>query len=146
MKTRNLFIDIEGEQYRELLRFVRTVAPLVQLVERLGRRSTLMEELLHYSSTVRSESVSEWPGTQLLDGDRATLYLLQLTERGWDRLARVRSLYAWDGPEDLGFRRLDDSVWMATISHEQDGWMSLDEDEERAVHSALPWLKSHMSA
>jgi hypothetical protein len=77
--------------------------------------------------------VSEWPGTQLLGGATALAHRFSLTQGCVEELAKVvpSPLYR-GGPgslEDLCFLRCDKSPMMASITHEQDCFFLLFEEE-----------------
>ena len=53
-------------------------------------------------------------------------------------------LYDWivpHRPEDLGFRRRDGSVWLASIAHERDAWLELELNELKELHEAYPEIE-----
>jgi hypothetical protein len=81
---------------------------------------------------------SEWPGTKLGDGkgDSALIRYYNINSESVKLLTEFSSsLYAWSRwadpplPEDLGFVRSDGRTFLATISHEEDAWLELDEEE-----------------
>jgi len=54
------------------------------------------------------------------------------------------SLYDWkqpERPEDLALLRVDDSVFMGSISHEKDAFVSLSDDELRLLREKIPDLQ-----
>ena len=74
------------------------------------------------------EQRTQWPGTILLT-DKAMVFEYNFS----DVVAKIikesaTGLYQWKHPrlpEDLCFLRSDNSVWLASIAHENDGFLSL---------------------
>ena len=87
------------------------------------------------------EVVDQWPGTRLLD-DRARVLTYRLSPSLLEVMERFSDgLYDWivpHLPEDLGFRRADGSVWLASVSHEADAWLELDPSEFDQLRARCP--------
>ena len=50
-------------------------------------------------------------------------------------------LYDWVAPglpEDLGFRRTDGSLWLASIAHERDAWLEIQAFEWERLKALCP--------
>jgi len=94
--------------------------------------------------------VGEWPGTRLLFGATATLVEFRMTAELSSVLASLASgLYEWMQPrlpEDLGFLRDDGSTWLASISHERDGYFEMSMTEERSLLSRVPELSGLLAS
>jgi hypothetical protein len=82
---------------------------------------------------IGQRSVTEWPGTRLLGAETAMLVQYRCSARLASLLRSVTTgLYDWVHPrlpEDLGFLRADESVWLASIAHERDAFMKMSDDE-----------------
>ncbi len=101
----------------------------------------LVDELTAAGAT--PERADRWPGTALAGG-RATVLRAALDARVRHLLSEaVNGLYEWqqpDRPEDLAFLRRDGTALLASIAHEEDGFLVLDEDELERLSLTLPWL------
>ena len=91
---------------------------------------------------------NEWPGTILLK-DKALLRKFTLDNGSVAILKKyANSLYEWQQPnllEDLCFYKLiDGEVWMATISHENDGYFEITENEFSIMLTMFPYLKEYI--
>ena len=95
-------------------------------------------------SPVSIEQVTKWPGTELYAGRTAVLMRFPCEAKLLEKLVRCTDhLYGWEAPalpEDLGFTRADGSVWLGTITHEREGFMSLSLEEHSALLSRHPIL------
>lgn len=78
---------------------------------------------------------SEWPGTKLLDDEKATVYKYRLTRESAKILSEITDrLYLWiqpNLPEDLALLRKSGEPWLVSISHEKDGYLRISTDEEQ---------------
>lgn len=87
---------------------------------------------------------SQWPGTQLLSGETATLHYYNLSEPCAKILQEaVDRLYGWqqpERPEDLCLLRADGSPWLVSIAHEHDGYLELTPEERDELLRAIPLL------
>jgi hypothetical protein len=146
MTKRNLRFTAEPRDgvYRALLRAAGEQASTAYLVIRngseLGDRARECLSMLE-PDLLSEEIVRQWPGTRLLTDDarlftyRLSPSLLKVMERFSD------GLYDWivpDLPEDLGFRRVDGSVWLASIAHEGDAWLELEASELERLETLCP--------
>ena len=146
LATYDLVNEPVDETYRGLLRaavdgcasflfVVRAGIPVAESVHALI--DALDPELISASQE------SEWPGTELL-GHTETVYRFTLTNEALEHLASATDrLYAWlqpDLPEDLCFLRSDGSPWLATISHERDGFLVLSQAEKAYLADLVPDL------
>lgn len=141
---------LDRARFRELLhevaprfccRFLFVVRPS------LGRSARLHALLsrLQPSLLLRRRS-SEWPGTQLLDGELVEVFEGELTSETANALVQAAgSLLSFrqpDLPEDLAFLRPDGSPWLISCTHEGDIYLDLSEAEAREVLQLAPWLLS----
>jgi hypothetical protein len=149
MKARahDLLIEPAGTLYHGLIDFALSCCPLALLVVRPemeladGGRRVLASLDPFLESRVKS---SRWPGTELFDGE-AELFYFRLEPGSAELLkAATDRLYGWcqpDLPEDLCFLHADREPWLATISHENDGFFRLGDWERARLLHALPALK-----
>jgi hypothetical protein len=138
-----------GALYRALLEEAVARAAVGYLIVRTGadldQSARDLQNRLQRERTFR-RNVAEWPGTTLLAGGRATMAEYRCSKRLLDALMSVTDrLYAWRHPrlpEDLGFLRADGSVWLATIAHEGEGFMSLTSAERGDLAERRPDLEA----
>jgi hypothetical protein len=145
--TYSLTSEPAGELYRALLQEAIGTAAVGYLIVRTGadldQTARDLQNRLRRETTVR-RNVAEWPGTMLLGGGRATITEYRCSTRLFEALISVTDrLYGWRHPrlpEDLGFLRADGSVWLATIAHEGQGFMSLTPAEREDLARRRPEL------
>ena len=86
---------------------------------------------------------ASWPGTTLLK-EKATILNFVATEAVVKTLATSGvGLYAWQQPElpeDPGFVRSDGSPILATIAHENDAYLEVDDEELAHLIERVPEL------
>jgi hypothetical protein len=131
--------------YRRLLQFAAARASTLYVVVRdesqLSDDARLTLSILE-PSLISVSKVAEWPGTRLLAGGEARVFTYRASSSVMKELeTRAGGLYDWIGPglpEDLGFRRRDGSVWLASIAHERDAWLELEPNELKELHDAYP--------
>jgi len=133
--------------YRRLLQFAArqpntlyvVVRDQIQLSDDARHTLSILEP-----SLVSQLKVTEWPGTKLLSGE-ARVFTYQTSASVMKELETCAGgLYDWtapDLPEDLGFRRSDGSVWLASIAHERDAWLELELNELKELHEAYPEIE-----
>lgn len=139
---------IEGAQLRELLqeiapRFCRRYLLVVR--PSLGTSETLRAFLSQLAPSILSRrQASEWPGTQLLDGELADVYEGDLSHHATETLAAAAgSLLDFQQPslpEDLSLLREDGSPWLITCAHEGDIYLELSEQEHQELQPIAPWF------
>lgn len=91
----------------------------------------------------RSARCREWPGTVLLAGEATVLTYAVRPELIQTMLSEATGLYEFEQPrlpEDPCFYFEGREVF-ATISHERDAYLVLDDSEIEAVRSEVPGLK-----
>jgi len=97
---------------------------------------------------LRSErSVSEWPGTKLLNGTAVLREYELLEESSLILETAVHGLYEWSQPsrpEDLVLWRGDGEPWLVTIAHEHDAYFLLTPTECEDLLSAVPSIDSEL--
>lgn len=146
MTKRNLCFTTEPRDgvYRALLQAAEEQASTAYVVVR--NKADLSDRARECLSMLKPELLSEeivrqWPGTRLLTDDarmftyRLNTFFVRVIERFSD------GLYDWiapDLPEDLGFRRADGSVWLASIAHEHDAWLELESAEVDRLEALCP--------
>jgi len=135
-----------GTQYARLLSAAVAVCPHASLVVRpeigLSERGERLLRALERFGLARSQ-VMEWPGTRLFD-HAATLCWFDYGGPSQDGLLEFAdALYQWrqpELPEDLCLYRADGSAWLATIAHERDAFLDLDEAEHARLLRTVPGL------
>lgn len=94
---------------------------------------------------VKSEELTEWPGTKLFLGYTATVMTYRYEPEFISVLHDISDrLYAWELPslpEDLCLLRVDGSPWLVTIAHERDSYLDLTNNEKDYLLARLPGLK-----
>jgi hypothetical protein len=135
-----------GDVLRRLLRAAASFATSAMLVLRddLGLSDAgqaLLDRLQPHHVETRRGSV--WPGTVLL-GSEATLLRFALTEPVLEQLlGAAEGLYGWQQPalpEDLALVRADGTVCLASVSHEQDAFLELTDEEYSSLAKSVPEL------
>jgi hypothetical protein len=144
-KTHNGYFAREprGRAYEVLVRAVASLSSRalleVRSYEFLSSEGVrILEQLEPWC--VRSDLRKSWPGTQLLTGV-AEIYEYKIEEATVAILESVVDrLYAWSAPlpEDLSFLREDGSVVMYSIGHEEEGGVTLSEEEKKVLLSKGP--------
>ena len=132
----NIIEEPVGDMYRDLVTFCSKHATTMLLVVRepqmLANTALITISALAKIGASGAES-SEWPGTQLTRGGTACVYRIPVTRDSIDLVANTAtSLYAWQSPalpEDLCFLRGDGEDILASISHEEDAYLTLSDDE-----------------
>jgi hypothetical protein len=137
------------DDYRRLICCMSECAALVQVVVRddislSEAAQALLSELQLHGAAVRR--VTEWPGTQLLQGE-ASLVQLRTSSASAELVSHAaKSLYAWvqpNLPEDLAFLRLDGSPMLFVTAHECDAGLSLTAEEAQALDRCFPDWRMH---
>jgi hypothetical protein len=99
-------------------------------------------EAFRYFGACR-ESVTRWPGTELVD-EVADVWAGRLEPETVELLkSSVGGLYEWEPPnlpEDLCFRRADGSALLVSTTHERDSYFCLSEAEAGELRSGLVGL------
>jgi hypothetical protein len=140
--TYDLLDEPVGELYYGLLDFALsecTLALLVETRELTESGQEVMRQLAPF--VIRKERSTEWPGTQTTRS--AMVYYYHYDAACAEVLKRrTNRLYAWHGgdlPDDLCLLRADESPWLGTIGHENDGYLELtDEEKARLVVGSPP--------
>lgn len=109
-------------------------------LQRTGRE--LLSRLDPWREEVRE--VSEWPGTVLPGGDKATLRRFLFDEEVAEIVLEYsRSLYDWGEPElpdGPCLLREDGSPWLVSIPHERHAYLEITPDEYREIRAEVPGL------
>ncbi len=133
-----------GDDYHSLLDYAFTKCAFASLVVRrrsdLGVTATrLLGDLSEHIENVKEQS--EWPGTKLMSAT-AEVYCIRLSAEVVNRLkAEANCLHNWivpDLPEDLALLREDQTPWLASIGHEHDAWLKLNDDEAATLRADSP--------
>lgn len=138
MVTVNICSECSGLAYYSLLNFVSDKANCFYLVNSFGLSETDCPFLsLAKPYLLRQQRQSEWPGTILGGQGEGVNVMYYTVTPGSINLVHsaTTSLYTWlkysnpPLPEDLGFIRPNQKVVLASVSHEQDAWLELEDDE-----------------
>lgn len=137
--TRRVYSIVQepvGDTYQALVAFCSKHASEMllvvrepQILEEAARTAIRTIEALGASSI----DASEWPGTRLTRGGSAHVYHIPITHDSISFVTNTaNNLYAWLSPalpEDLCFLRNDGEDILASISHEEDAYLTLSDDE-----------------
>ncbi|MGP4072744.1 stage III sporulation protein AH [Piscibacillus sp. B03] len=104
--------------------------------------SSLLDKLSN--SLIEKREQSEWAGTVLGDNNTAEVYYYH-TDQNAKKIIKesARSLYSWvypNLPEDLCFLK-SGRDWLVTISHESEGFIKDENEEETSKISNISGLK-----
>lgn len=141
-----LTLEPRGDMYRLLLEVALSMVTVAGVVSRPGMRmAASADDALSRLAAFRIDESEglEWPGTRLL-GKPARIYRHRYCLELVEVLCELATgLYDWCAPalpEDLFLVRSDDSEWLATISHEADSYLKLDDTEFEAIVEKMPNL------
>lgn len=147
----NITISTEpvGARYAELLRFGATVCNSIQMVVQHGLGTQEIELLAQLEPWRSARNCSNrWPGTTLLKGT-AELHIFVFEPSSIDViLTHTDRLFQWlqpEFPEDPSLLRPNGTPWLTTISHERDGYLSMDDRELRDLQRLHPELAALLS-
>jgi hypothetical protein len=138
----NLTKEPAGLAYRVLLRRLSTISEEFRLViEDWHQRSegtiALQQKLSDH--LIGEAMVTEWPGTQLLNGKVAQLFRYRSNELSVAPLLETTNGFGdWGGllPEDLHFVRGDGSPLLASTTSEAYVWLQLTLGEQRILQGS----------
>lgn len=146
--TYNLLIEPSNQDYYDLLDYASAECKyaLVAIRDTIQLNSKGQEVLEKLSKYLYEEKqADEWPGTKLLNS-QARIFQFHYVPGSAEILkGAVSSLYKWlqpDLPEDLCLLRADETPWLVTISHENDGYFVLIDQEKNRLFSTLPQYRS----
>lgn len=139
-----LLSEPSDRDYYHLLDYALAECKYVLLVIRDTMRLNLkgqrvIEKLSDYLH--EEKQTDEWPGTKLLNNQARVLVYDYVPEVAEILKTPVSSLFRWlqpDFPEDLCLLKKDETPWLVTISHENDGYFVLSEQEKDQLFHALP--------
>jgi hypothetical protein len=146
-QTYDLVDEPTGSAYRGLLRTALRYCSEFGLTHQRDAKSLGVERVLralepYLISATRSRS---WPGNEMAPGYTAEVFRYRLVPDAVAFLeSAVQGLYGWtqlDRPEDLHILRADGSVWLGSIAHERDGWLTLTMEELSALQSEAAGLE-----
>jgi hypothetical protein len=141
----NFINEPRGDVLRRLMGAVAALSTSSILVIRdeLGLSDTAMSLLSALEPhLVERQRSSSWPGTSLLD-EKATVIRFLHSAVLDQLLSAAEGLYEWQQPslpEDLAFLRDDGTALLASISHEQDAFLEVSDDEYQALVQQVPEL------
>lgn len=138
--------NLSGNEYINLLKYSLKFCDRFNLVVRNSIDfDTQGKELLGSLNKflINCEEKAEWPGTRLLD-DKANVYNYILCIEAIETLTCVvDNLFGWlqpKYPEDLCLFRKNGSNWLVTITHENDGFLLLTDEEFEDINKNIPYL------
>src|SRR5947209_7235344 len=136
MKIFNFKKTVDSSLYLKILDYSLKLDSKMVFVCRNGLNSDL-NELVH-SHILKRERVSKWPGT-ISYSDKVQMYVIENKPVIIDKIKHlIPSLWDWKPakyPEDLSFLRPNGIPWFVSITHENDAYMQLEDDEiEKAQH------------
>jgi hypothetical protein len=147
--TFNLLREPCGKEYEELLDYaLRDCTYFLLVTDRENRQLfpnglAVLEKLSPF--LYKREMRSEWPGTILLNNKVPVYTFFFIPESATILKNSSTSLYQWQRPnlpDDLCLLRNDESPWLVTIAHEQDGFLSLSENEISCLQKDLPTFRN----
>lgn len=148
MDTYTIRSRLRGDRYRSFLSFACAYCKSASLVIRNeDRMSKECQGALACLNPflVAKEKRREWPGTQLLGGDPASIFRFVYNSDFAEVAATLtKGLSDWIEPglpEDLCLYRADNSVWLGSIAHERDSFLILTIDEVAEAQESLPALQ-----
>lgn len=148
----NLRREPNGAVYRRIIETSTKFCDTALLVVRdtLNLDSSGIEVLESLKPFVQQEGrETKWPGTELLQGESATVYRITLCRDSIEILKKaVSGLYSWQQPElpeDLCLLRPDGSPWLASTTHEGDSYFELTASEKDLLLADLPELTEYLS-
>jgi len=133
-----------GAVFRGLLQALSPAATELLLVLRDGvglsdAGRDLLSELQPY--LVGRDRRSSWPGTALLSGQATVLRFIPTAPCLDALVAASDRLFGWQQPalpEDLALVRGDETAALASISHENDAYLELEQEEYASLIRSLP--------
>jgi len=140
--------DQIGEHYKNLLGAATKYAPYFGFViqEGLGMDDScqrVIDSLDPYK--VKESMESSWPGTKILGGRKERVFCFENNSDSSSILIKSsNSFHEWIQPklpEDLFFLREDKRPWLVNISHEEDCYFELEENEFESLLADLPYLE-----
>jgi hypothetical protein len=144
-KIFDLKLDPKGEIYNLLLDFAMEYCDKFFLVERFypkfetNNGLNLIKNLEQFLLNTRESN--EWPGT-ILFNDTAIIRVYKFNNESLSILKQAANgLYDWVHPdllEDLCFLRKDGRPLLVTISHENDGYLELTDEEKTELVKRIP--------
>ena len=146
----NLLIEPSNQDYYDLLDYALAECQYVLVAVRdtiqlNSKGQEVLEKLSNY--LYNEKQTDEWPGTKLLNNQARVLQFHYVPGSVEILKVAVSSLYQWlqpDLPEDLCLLRADETPWLVTISHENDGYFVLLDQEKNHLFSALPQYRLMM--
>lgn len=142
--TYNLLFEPSNQDYYDLLDYASAECryALVVIRDTIQINVEGMEVLKRLSTYLyREKQTDEWPGTKLINRQARILEYHYVPEVVEILKTAVTRLYKWlqpDLPEDLCLLRVDETPWLVTISHENDGFFVLSEQEQNHFFNTLP--------
>lgn len=151
-KTYDLLRELQDETYCSILDLsINYCTTALLVVKKTVPLESSAEKVLQNMNPFlrKTEETASWPGTRL-HGHAGEVNHYRLSQECISVIkGATRKLYDWvqpSLPEDLCLLRSDGSPWLATIAHEKDSFMELDEKEKDELLKALPELRPILRA
>ena len=139
-KEYNIIKEPSGRIYTELLSYSMNTCDKFSLVERNFEKSNEFQKAMEILEDflIQKEKTNKWPGTELLSpSEHGIVNYYELNNQSIDILLNLSNrLYDWtypERPEDLILIRKDGNPWLVTISHEEDAYFEMTEDEMKLI-------------
>ena len=149
--TYNLVKEPSGKEYSGLLDYaIRDCEYFLLITARENKQLypaglSVLDRLSPF--LYKKEMRSKWPGTSLLKNKVPVYTYYFVPESAAIIKNSAKSLYQWQRPnlpDDLCLLRTDESPWLVTIAHEQDGFLLLSENEISCLLKALPTFDMYL--
>lgn len=133
-------------QYNALIEYAFSRSDAIMLVFSVRKGSKIQGDTMRgirkqlAKWRIKTRHNAQWPVTTSYDSNQNFTIDLYTPSSGIkDYLLTQKSLFAWGRnglPGDIAFFQ-DHQCWLATCSHEEFGWIMLDEDPPKLVSSCL---------
>jgi hypothetical protein len=146
----NLLIEPSNQDYYDLLDYASAeckyaIVAIRDSIQLNSKGQEVLERLSNY--LYKEKQTDEWPGTKLLNSQARVLQFHYVPGSVEILKGAVSSLYKWlqpDLPEDLCLLRADETPWLVSISHENDGYFVLLNQEKSHLFNTLPQYRFMM--
>jgi len=143
--------NIESDAYAAFLRISTEFCDKFLLViqDGAGTNANLEIALNRLSRfLISTQQTTSWPGTNLLAGTAQLNEYKLNTESVRELLSLSDNLYAWrqpNLPEDLALLRSDGTIFLGSISHENDAFLELTRREYDLLMAKVPGARIELS-
>jgi hypothetical protein len=147
LSTYNLLVEPIKQDYYDLLNYASAECKYALVVIRSTMQFNVEgQEILKILAgyLYKEKQTDEWTGTKIINQKARVLEFHYVPEVVEILQMTVSGLYQWlqpKFPEDLCLLRGDETPWLVTISHENDGYFILSEQEQNHFFSTLPQFR-----